>query len=64
LIREYTTPGGGKVREVGPMIYGYSMTVGPDGKPIFEAARLPLSPLKFVVYFKDYFVIQSINIAF
>jgi HSP20 family protein len=33
LIREYTTPGGGKVREVGPMIYGYSMTVGPDGKP-------------------------------
>jgi len=33
LIREYTTPGGEKVREVGPMIYGYSMTVGPDGKP-------------------------------
>ncbi|MGC2571601.1 MAG: archaeal heat shock protein Hsp20 [Candidatus Nitrosopolaris sp.] len=26
-------PGGGKVREVGPMVYGYSMTVGPDGKP-------------------------------
>lgn len=33
LIREYTTPEGGKVREVGPMVYGYSMTVGPDGKP-------------------------------
>ena len=33
LVREYTTPGGGKVREVGPMVYGYSMTVGPDGKP-------------------------------
>ena len=33
LIREYTTPGGRKVREVGPVIYGYSMTVGPDGKP-------------------------------
>ena len=33
LIREYAIPGGGKVREVGPMIYGYSMTVGPDGKP-------------------------------
>jgi HSP20 family protein len=33
LVREYTTPEGGKVREVGPMIYGYSMTVGPDGKP-------------------------------
>ena len=33
LIREYTTPGGRKVREVGPMIYGYSMTIGADGKP-------------------------------
>src|SRR5215469_10618504 len=33
LVREYTTPEGGKVREVGPMIYGYSMTVGPDDKP-------------------------------
>jgi len=33
LIREHTTSEGGKVREVGPMVYGYSMTVGPDGKP-------------------------------
>ncbi len=33
LIREYTTPEGRKVREVGPVVYGYSMTVGPDGKP-------------------------------
>jgi len=33
LVKEYTTPGGGKVREVGPMVYGYSMTIGPDGKP-------------------------------
>jgi HSP20 family protein len=33
LIKEYTTSEGGKVREVGPMVYGYSMTVGPDGKP-------------------------------
>ena len=33
LVREYTTPEGGKVREVGPMVYGYSMTFGPDGKP-------------------------------
>jgi HSP20 family protein len=33
LIREYNTPQGGKVREVGPLVYGYSMTVGPDGKP-------------------------------
>jgi HSP20 family protein len=27
------TPEGGKVREVGPIVYGYSMTVGSDGKP-------------------------------
>lgn len=33
LIREYETPEGGKVREVGPIVYGYSMTVGPDGVP-------------------------------
>lgn len=31
LVREYTTPEGRKVREVGPVVYGYSMTVGPDG---------------------------------
>jgi HSP20 family protein len=33
LVREYQTPDGGKVREVGPIVYGYTMTVGPDGKP-------------------------------
>ena len=33
LVREYGTPGGGKVREYGPFVYGYSMTIGPDGKP-------------------------------
>ena len=33
LVKEYQTPGGGKVREYGPFIYGYSMTVGTDGKP-------------------------------
>jgi HSP20 family protein len=33
LIREYETPEGGKVREVGPIVYGYSMTFGPDGRP-------------------------------
>ena len=34
LVREYNTPQGGKVREVGPLVYGYSMTIGPNGKPI------------------------------
>jgi HSP20 family protein len=33
LVREYQTPDGVKVREVGPIVYGYSMTIGPDGKP-------------------------------
>ena len=33
LVKEYETPEGGKVREVGPIVYGYSMTIGPDGEP-------------------------------
>ena len=33
LVKEYQTPTGDKVREYDPFIYGYSMTVGPDGKP-------------------------------
>jgi len=33
LVREYETPEGGKVREIGPIVYGYSATIGPDGKP-------------------------------
>ena len=34
LVREYQTPEGGRVREIGPIVYGYSVTVGPDGKPV------------------------------
>ena len=33
LVREYETPGRGKVKEYGPFVYGYSMTIGPDGRP-------------------------------
>ena len=33
LIREYQTPEVGEVRQVGPIVYGYSATIGPDGKP-------------------------------
>jgi HSP20 family protein len=46
LIREYETPGGGKVKEMGPFVYGYSMTIGPDGKPRvreFGNVRSPLA---------------------
>jgi HSP20 family protein len=33
LIRERTLPNGTKVKSWGPFMYGYSVTVGPDGKP-------------------------------
>lgn len=33
LVREQTLPDGTKMRSWGPFVYGYSMTVGPDGKP-------------------------------
>jgi HSP20 family protein len=33
LMRERTLPSGAVVKEMGPFVYGYSMTVGPDGKP-------------------------------
>ena len=45
LIREYETPEGGKVREIGPFVYGYSMTIGPDGKPRVKEFGNVKSPL-------------------
>ncbi|UCG36899.1 MAG: Hsp20/alpha crystallin family protein [Candidatus Bathyarchaeota archaeon] len=33
LVRERKLPDGSTMREWGPFVYGYSMTVGPDGKP-------------------------------
>jgi len=33
LLRERTLPDGTKVKSWGPFVYGYSVTVGPDGKP-------------------------------
>ena len=32
LVREYETKEGDKRREIGPIVYGYSMNIGPDGK--------------------------------
>lgn len=32
LVREYQTPDGVKAREVGPLVYGYSITIESDGK--------------------------------
>jgi HSP20 family protein len=34
LVREKKLPDGTTKKEIGPIVYGYSVTVGPDGKPI------------------------------
>ena len=36
LVRERKLPGGRISRELGPVVYGYSVTVGPDGKPVIR----------------------------
>jgi HSP20 family protein len=46
LVREYETPEGDKVREVGPIVYGYSMTIGPDGKPRVKEFGNVKSPMR------------------
>jgi HSP20 family protein len=35
-VRERKLPGGRKIREWGPFVYGYSVTVGPNGKPVIR----------------------------
>lgn len=34
LYEERRLPDGSVIRQMGPFVYGYSMTVGPDGKPV------------------------------
>lgn len=46
LVREYETSEGDKVRDVGPIVYGYSMTIGPDGKPKVREFGNVRSPLR------------------
>lgn len=36
LERERVLPNGTRVKEYGPYVYGYSMTMGPDGKPVIR----------------------------
>ena len=36
LVREHKLPDGGTVKEMGPFVYGYSFSVGPDGKPVIR----------------------------
>jgi HSP20 family protein len=46
LIREYETAEGGKIREVGPIVYGYSVTIGPDGVPRVKEFGNVKSPMR------------------
>jgi HSP20 family protein len=34
LVRESKSPDGTTRKEIGPIVYGYSVTIGPDGKPV------------------------------
>jgi HSP20 family protein len=34
LVRESKAPDGSTRKEIGPIVYGYSVTIGPDGKPV------------------------------
>lgn len=36
LVRERSLPDGSTRREIGPIVYGYTMTIGPDGKPVIR----------------------------
>jgi HSP20 family protein len=36
LVRERRLPDGSISREFGPFVYGYSLTIGPDGKPVIR----------------------------
>jgi len=36
LTREKRLPDGSTIRQFGPFVYGYSMSMGPDGKPIIQ----------------------------
>ena len=36
MMREKKLPDGSTIRQFGPFVYGYSMSVGPDGKPIIQ----------------------------
>ena len=35
-MSERKLPDGSTVRQFGPFVYGYSMSMGPDGKPIIQ----------------------------
>ncbi|HEY7078542.1 MAG TPA: archaeal heat shock protein Hsp20 [Nitrososphaeraceae archaeon] len=59
LVREYETPEGGKAREYGPFVCGYSMTIGPDGKPKVREFGNVKSPFQGGGFFRRMPVISS-----
>jgi HSP20 family protein len=49
LVREQKSQDGSVRKEIGPIVYGYSMTIGPDGKPVvreFGNVKRSGDPLK------------------
>jgi len=47
LVREKRAEDGSVTREIGPIVYGYSMTIGPDGKPVIrEFGNVKRTPSK------------------
>ena len=47
LVRERRAEDGSVTREIGPIVYGYSMTIGPDGRPVFrEFGNVKRAPSK------------------
>jgi HSP20 family protein len=47
LVREKRAEDGSVTREIGPIVYGYSLTIGPDGKPVIrEFGNLKRAPSK------------------
>jgi HSP20 family protein len=60
LFREEKLPDGTTVRKMGPFIHGYSMTIGPDGKPVVRefgnikpSPRTPFSGPRPPIEYKD-----------
>ncbi|MGQ9719521.1 MAG: archaeal heat shock protein Hsp20 [Nitrososphaerales archaeon] len=50
LVRERKLPDGSMIREFGPFVYGYSITIGQDGKPMireFGNVKPSKKPLPF-----------------
>jgi HSP20 family protein len=47
LVRERREDDGSVTKEIGPIVYGYSVTVGPDGKPVVrEFGNVKRGPTK------------------